>query len=275
VAKAAEVRLAVLHLAAQAPRAPIGSCLSMVDVVTALFYQYLNLDWDTPGQPNRDRVVLSKAQALLTMQPILAELGALPEEAYDTLALDNCRAPGIPNLGVGPGLDAAPHLPGLGLGIAAGHALAGQMAGAAWRTYCLMGDGECVDGAVWEAAHFAANYRLGNLVAIVDRNGMTADGPTIHRLDPEPLAGKWMTAGWDVIEIDGHRMDHIVWALEDLPAPTEPKPVVILARTASGAGVEQMRDNATWHSGVVTADLVRAARADLESFAQRQLAEIR
>lgn len=275
IAKAAEVRHAVLDLAAQAERAPIGSCLSLVDVLCALYYQYLNLDEGTPGRPNRDRVVFSKAHAVLAVQPLLSELGLLPAEAYATLALDNCRAPGVPNLGTGPGLDELPHLPGVGLGLAAGRALALQLARSAARVYCIMGDGECADGAVWEAAQFAAHYRLGNLVVILDRNALTAAGPTMDVVDPEPLAGRWFNAGWDVFELDGHVIEHVVWAFENLPAPTEPKPVLLLCKTASGAGVDFMRDAPDWRERGLTADELDRAKASVVAEARTRVQEVK
>ena len=275
IGKAAEIRHALIDLAAQAEHAPIGSCLSIVDVLCALYYQYLDLDTDTPGAPSRGRVVFSKAHALLVVQPLLAELGLLPEAAYGSLATDHCRAPGVPDLGTGPGLDAAPALPGIGLGLAAGRALAAQLAGASWRVYCVLGDGECSDGAVWEAAQFAAHYQLGNLVVVLDRNALTADGPTMQVLDPEPLAGKWFNAGWDVFEIDGHAMEHVVWALETLPPPTEPKPIALLCRTTSGAGVDFMEDKVEWCRGALSPDLAAQAHASIDRFAAAKLGEVR
>ena len=129
IGKAAEVRHALIDLAAQADNAPIGSCLSLVDIVCALYYQFLHLDFEHEGAPHRDRVILSKAHAALTLQPVLAELGLLDAGAYGTLDADHCRAPGVPDLPCGPGLDAAPALPGTGLGLAVGRALAAQLAG--------------------------------------------------------------------------------------------------------------------------------------------------
>ena len=265
VTKAAEVRHALIHLAAQAPTAPIGSCLSLVDLVCALYYQYLELDADTPGAPERDRIVFGKAHALLTLQPMLAELGLLPPTAYDTLDPDACLAPGVPILPAGPGLDAAPHAQGLALGLAAGRALAAQLSGHAWRVYCILGDGALADGATWEAAQFAAHYRMGNLVVLLDRNGLTADGPTMHVLDPEPVAAKWFSMGWDVIEIAGNRMDHVVWALETLPSPTAPKPVVLLAATTSGAGVDFMMDRPEWRTAHMDPDTTARAHTSIDA----------
>ncbi len=275
IGKATELRHALIDLAAQASSAPIGGCLSLVDLACALYYQYLELDLDTPGAPGRDRIIFSKAHALLTLQPLLAELGSLDADAYGELAKDRCRAPGVPDLGPVPGLDAAPVLPGVGLGLAAGRALAGQLTQRNWRVFCLMGDGELTDGGVWEAAAFAAHYRLGNLVAILDRNGLTADGPTLDTLDPEPVAGKWFNAGWEVIEIDGNKMEHVAWALETLPPPTDPKPVLILAATQSGAGVDFMTDQGAWHRGTITPEVAAKAHASIDVHAAACLAAVK
>ena len=257
IAKAAEVRHAIIDLAAQRDAAPIGGCLSLVDLACALYYQFLQLDLDTPDAPNRDRVILSKAHALLALEPILAELGCA------------AGAPGAT------GLDAVATLPGTGLGLAAGRALAGQLAGRNWRVYCLMGDGELADGAVWEAAQFAAHYQLGNLVVLLDRNGLTAAGPTMQVVDPEPVAGKWFNAGWEVIEIHGNKMEHVAWALETLPPPSEPTPFCIMAATASGAGVDFMTDQATWHQGVVTAEVATRAHAAIDAYTAAAVREVK
>jgi transketolase len=214
----------------------IGSCLSVVEIIAALYSHVLRIP--TPSSPDRDRFILSKGHAALTLYAALVLKGYLAEDALDSFCGDGSL------LGVHPeaaltGVDFSTGSLGHGLSIAAGSALAARMQGSNRRAYCLISDAECNEGSVWEAAMFAAHHRLGNLKAILDLNGQQALGLTRDVIDLSNMAERWQAFGWRTSEVDGHSIEDLINALSE-PAPADGAPHLIIARTTFGKGVWYM-----------------------------------
>jgi len=253
---AAEMRKHLLRLCHRAGSLHIGGDLSMADLVTALFQYGLRIDPRRPRWEGRDRFVLSKGHGAGALYVGLAMAGFFDVtelfERYDTL-----DSPfGIhPTAGV-PGVEIATGSLGHGLSICVGIALAARLNGASHRVFTLMGDGEIQEGSVWEAAMAAKQYRLGNLVAIVDRNGLSLDGETEQLMGLEPLSDKWQAFGWRTCTIDGHDMSQIVQMLDGLPPSGSTTPTAVIARTTKGKGVSFMENDVNWHAGSIDAGLL-------------------
>jgi transketolase len=229
----------------------LGSSLSVVDVLVAV-YSRITLVQGGWADGRRSRVVLSKGHAVWALYAVMAEWRVLDLPATAEL-------PGHPADGY-PGVDVATGALGHGLSIAAGLAEAARLAGASHLTYAILGDGELNEGAVWEAAMFAAHRRLDRLVALVDRNGMQQEGPTSEVLDLGSLEAKWHAFGWRVLTVDGHDHQALRTALADADEPTG-QPVVILARTVKGKGVPFMEHSSQWHTGTLDRQQLAVALA--------------
>jgi transketolase len=247
--KAVDIRKKIVELTVIAGGGHIGGALSMTDVMVALYYHYLRVDPANPGLPDRDRFILSKGHGALGICPVLSDLGYYPEELMANFNGLDSPFGMHPDMHKIPGIEISTGSLGHGLSIAVGCALAARLDSASWRTCCLLGDGELNEGMVWEAAMSAAAFKLGNLVAVVDRNGFSLDGPTEEVMPLEPLARKWEAFGWRVQEIDGHSMAEIVAALAALPPTGSEVPQCIIARTVKGKGVSFMENKAEWHYG--------------------------
>ncbi|MGH3008145.1 MAG: transketolase [Gaiellaceae bacterium] len=239
---AAQMRRTVLRTSMDAHVGHIGSALSVVDILAVLFGRTLSL----PAQddPERDRFVLSKGHAALALYAALAATERIPEEALSTYCGDETL------LGVHPErelswVDFSTGSLGQGLSLAAGAALAARLDGSPRRSFALLSDAECNEGAVWEAAMFAAHHKLSNLTAIVDANGQQALGYTRDVLDLEPLADRWSAFGWHAVEVDGHDHDAMTRTLEGALSQTQP--TVVIARTTFGKGVSFMENLIKWH----------------------------
>lgn len=234
----------------------LGSSLSVVDVLVAVFYRIHAIrgpgGWEDPC---RSRVVLSKGHSVWALYAVLAEWGILdPRYASDL--------PGHPADGY-PGIDVATGALGHGLSIGAGLAEASRLTGQSFPTYVILGDGELNEGSVWEAAMFAAHRRLDRLVAFVDRNGMQQEDLTSEVLDLEPLDEKWQAFGWRVLPVDGHDHRALGAALDEADQRTG-APTVILARTVKGKGVPFMEHSSQWHTGTLDRQQLAAALAAVE-----------
>ena len=234
----------------------VGSALSSVDLLVALYFSMMKNDPAEPNAPERDRFVLSKGHGCTAYYAALAERGYFPSSVLSEYARDGGRLAEHPSRDSVPGIDVATGSLGHGLPIAAGMALAAKMRGEKHRTFTLLSDGECFEGSVWEAAIFASARQLDNLVAIVDFNRWSAMARTDTLL--EPLAVKWTAFGWLAMEIDGHNLREIVEALVSVPA-VPGRPTAIIARTVKGKGVSFMEDDLEWHYRPPSAeDLARA-----------------
>jgi transketolase len=262
--KVVDMKEKAIELTRVAGGGHIGGALSMMDVVVALYYHVLKVDPKNPKWEERDRFVLSKGHGGIGLCPVLADLGFFPEEEMaDFNQLDSPF--GIhPDMHKIPGIEMSTGSLGHGLSVCVGMGLAHRLDKGTWRIYCLLGDGECNEGSVWEAAMAAAHYKLGCLVAIVDRNMLSIDGPTEKVMGLEPFAEKWRAFGWRVIEIDGHNMNDILDTFENLLPVTSDQPTVIIAKTVKGKGVSFMENDPAWHYGGIDSEKEEICMRDLE-----------
>ncbi|MGO0121942.1 transketolase [Desulfothermobacter acidiphilus] len=244
--KAKELRRHVVRMTAAAGSGHPGGSLSAADIVATLYFAVLRLDPAHPTAPDRDRFILSKGHAAPLLYAALAERGFFPPAELLTLRKLGSRLQGHPDMRKLPGVEMSTGSLGQGLSVGVGMALAGRLDGRDYRVYVLLGDGECQEGQVWEAAMAAAHYRLDNLVAILDYNGLQIDGPVSEVMNLEPVADKWRAFGWQVQEIDGHDFGQILEALA-AAEKVKGKPSMIIARTVKGKGVSFMEHQADWH----------------------------
>ncbi len=239
-----------------------GGSLSATDIVTALYFHVLRHRPSEPDWSDRDRFILSKGHGAPILYAALARSGYFPVESLKTLRKMGSPLQGHPEKGRLPGVEASTGSLGQGISIGAGMALAGRLDRKAYRVYVLIGDGEANEGQIWEAANFAAHYRLDNLTVILDCNRQQLDGWTKDIMDIEPLAEKWRAFKWHVVEVDGHNMDHLLSAFEEAKA-TQGKPTLILARTVKGKGVSFMENNIEFHGVPPTPEQVTLATQEL------------
>ncbi len=244
--KAQWVRQQTLELCAAAGEGRLASALSWVEIAVALFYgRILNFDPGRPHWEGRDRFVVSKGQGTVCLYPILAELGFFGRDELNKFCKpDSMLGPYGDNV---PGIDALWGSLGHGLGVAAGMALAAKVDGRKHMTLAVLGDGECYEGSVWEAAMFAAHHRLTNLVALVDRNGLCMLGPTEQYLRLNPLEDKFRSFGWETTTIDGHSFPAILEAFRDFRNAKSHGPRVIIANTIKGKGIPSLETNPLCH----------------------------
>lgn len=242
---ARELRRAVVRMIYVAGSGHPGGSLSSVEILTALYFRVMRHDPHNPRWPDRDRFILSKGHACPILYAVLAKTGYFPEDELWTFRKINSRLQGHSHI-MTPGVEMDAGSLGQGLSFGLGVALAGRMDGKDHRVYVLLGDGECDEGQVWEAAMAAAHYRLDKLVAIVDRNGLQNDRATSEAMELEPLSQKWQAFGWRVLEVDGHDFRQVVEALQEART-TRGQPTVIIAKTVKGKGVSFMENNASFH----------------------------
>jgi len=240
---ALQIRLTILEQAKRAGVGHIGSALSVADIIAALYSG--GMDISDPDAPNRDRLVLSKGHAALALYAALHQRGWLTREELNTYCEDGSL------LGVHPehrlrGIDFSTGSLGHGLALGAGAALAARLQGSSRRVFVLLSDGECNEGSIWESAMFAAHQELSNLVVVIDMNGQQALGYTRHVLDLEPMDRRWDAFGWDARVVDGHDVEALLQAFDDLDPVTGP-PHVLVARTTFGRGVSFMENQIRWH----------------------------
>lgn len=259
---ARELRLTVIDVMAWSGGAHVGGSLSSIDILTMLYFKYLNIDPSAPQWEDRDRFVLSKGHAAAGLIPVLAKRGYFPEETLKTFNHFGSPFAMHPDSNKVIGCDASAGSLGHGLSMALGMALGARQLKKPWKTVCLMGDGECCEGSVWEAAMAASNFKAGNLVGIVDRNRFMIDGETEDVMKLEPFADKWRCFGWEVVEIDGHDLDQIDDALAQAWAATD-TPVLILANTVKGKGVDFMENNVVYHYASANSELCAKAKASI------------
>ncbi|MBR3099935.1 MAG: transketolase [Clostridia bacterium] len=243
----------------------IGSVLSVAEIIAVLYTRVLNVDPKDPKKPDRDRMILSKGHAGSAVYSALAETGFFPvEELKNHYGNGSLLSGHVSHKGV-PGVEVSTGALGHGLGIGTGMALGAKMDGASWRTYVVLGDGECDEGAVWEAALQAAQYRLDNLTAVVDYNHMQSLDFVKNTLALEPFEDKWRDFGWFTQSVDGHDTEALTAAFARAKENTgSGKPSVILANTVKGRGVSFMENNILWHYRTPQGDEYEAAVRELE-----------
>jgi transketolase len=262
-ARAVVVRRRALETALKAGKGHVPPAFSWADIGVALYYGgILRVRPDQPDWEERDRFILSKGHACLSLYVILASMGFFPEQELDDFAGEGSLLPGHPDLHI-PGVDALSGSLGHGLGTAAGLALAARLEKRPFRTFTLLGDGECHEGSVWEAVMFAGHHRLSNMVAILDQNNLTATGFTDQVLTLSPVAERFRTFGWEAEEIDGHDFAAILQALSPERLAALDRPLAIIAHTTKGKGVDFMENSPKWHHQLPKGDQINTALAQL------------
>ena len=259
---ARELRLTVIDVMAWSGGAHLGGSLSIIDILTILYFKYLDVHPADPQWDERDRFVLSKGHAAAGLIPVLARRGVFPEETLKTFNHFGSPFAMHPDSNKVIGCDASAGSLGHGLSMAVGMALGARQRKMPWKTVCLMGDGECCEGSIWEAAMSAPHFKLGNLIGIVDRNRFMIDGETEDVMPLEPFADKWRAFGWEVVEVDGHDFDQLDEALAKAWAATD-VPVLILAHTIKGKGVDFMENNVVYHYASADSELCARAKASI------------
>lgn len=240
-----------------------GGSLGAADIMTYLYFEEMNVDPANPNRAERDRFVLSKGHCAPALYAVLAERGFFPREELETLRHIGSRLQGHPNMNDTPGVDMSTGSLGQGISAAVGMALAAKRWGDSYRVYTLLGDGECEEGQVWEAAMFAGNHDLDNLVAVVDHNGLQIDGSIDEVNSAMPLADKFRAFKWHVIELaDGNDMAQIAAAFAEA-RKVSGSPVAIIAETVKGKGVSFMENQVGWHGKAPNDEQFEQAMAEL------------
>ena len=255
---AASLRNDIVDITFWAGGAHIGSALSMVDIITILYYKYMDIDPTNPDYEDRDRFILSKGHAGVGLAPLLANKGYFDKETLKTFNQFNSPFGMHLDAAKVKGLDASTGSLGHGLPMALGIALAARVNKKSYKTYCLLGDGEMNEGSNWEAIMAAAHFNATSLIPIVDSNKQMIDGRVEDVMSLGDLAAKWSSFGFEVLEIDGHDFKQLADAIDKAHAAKD-KPVVIIANTIKGKGVDFMEDETKWHYGSI--DSVVAAKA--------------
>jgi transketolase len=260
--KAIELRRDILTMLSTAGSGHTGGSLSIVEILTALYYHRMELSPNTFGCRDRDKVILSKGHACPALYAVLADLGFFPKEELATLRKLGTRLQGHPQFGL-PGLEVSSGSLGQGLSMAIGFALADNMDNISSRVYCIMGDGETNEGQIWEAAQTAAHYNVSQLCGIVDHNKLQIDGKCCEVMDPGAYKGKWEHFGWHAIETDGHDIEALIEAF-DKADEVKDKPQVIIAHTVKGKGVSFIENQVKWHGIAPKPEELVQALAELD-----------
>lgn len=250
--KSVEIRADILRSLAEAGSGHTGGSLGLADLFTCLYFHILRQKPDAPGWEGRDRLILSIGHVAPVLYATLAHAGYFPKEELMTLRKLGTRLQGHPGREHGlPGLELSAGSLGQGLSVAVGMALTAKTDGKDWRVFSVHGDGELQEGSIWEAAMSAAHYKLDNLIAYIDRNGLQIDGKTSDVMEIEPLADKWKAFGWNVFSCDGHDHQQII-DTTNLAKSAKGKPSVIILKTIMGKGVKSIEGDYRWHGKAPT-----------------------
>lgn len=256
------IRQHIINMTHAAQSGHPGGSLSAVEILTALYFHFMQLDPNKPDWEERDRFVLSKGHAAPALYATLAERGFFPIADLVTLRKMGSKLQGHPDMKKVPGVEMSTGSLGQGLSTACGMALAGKLDKASWRVYALIGDGECQEGQIWEAAMAAAHYKLDNLIVYLDYNQLQIDGSIQSVMNPEPFPDKWRAFGWHVFTVDGHSLPEIIAATEEAQA-SEEQPSIIICHTVKGKGVSFMENEAHWHGKAPNDEQAKEALAEL------------
>jgi transketolase len=259
---AREIRGMLVEMSHRTGGAHLGSALSCVDILVALFWKKLLIDPAAPDDPQRDRFILSKGHAATALYTTLARRGFFPLEMLESYARHGSCLPEHPSPRCAPGVEAATGSLGHGLSLGLGMALAGRIQNQPYNVYVLMSDGECNEGSVWEAAMFAPAQSINKVIAVIDFNKWQATGRSREIMAIDPLKEKWEAFGWNTYEVDGHDLPALILTLKGLPDDSR-KPAVIVAHTVKGKGVSFMEDDNNWHYRIPTGEEVLKARKEL------------
>ena len=260
---AKRLRRHIISMIGKAGSGHPGGSLSAVEIVATLYFRLLRHKPSDHQWPDRDRFILSKGHAAPLLYAVLAESGYFPIDELATLRQLDSRLQGHTDRLTTPGVEMSAGALGQGLSFGIGVALAGRLNRQDYRVHVLLGDGECDEGQVWEAAMAAAHHKLDNLIAVVDNNGQQIDGWNYEVMSLEPFDQKWQSFGWHVIEVDGHDFKQLIDAFEQAKLVKE-KPTVIIAHTIKGKGVSFMENNPNFHGKAPNPDEVKIALKELE-----------
>ena len=267
---AAEVRLGILEGTFNAGSGHPGGSLSSADLMTYLYFSEMNIDPADPKNPDRDRFVLSKGHAAPVYYSVLAQRGFLPKADLATLRKLDSYLQGHPDMKHTPGVDMSTGSLGLGISAACGMALAAKLEGKAYRTYAIVGDGESEEGQVWEAAMFAAHYKLDNLCVVIDLNGLQIDGKITDVMNPTPHDDKFRAFGWNVFYADAHDFDSIEAAFASAKETKNCKPSAIIATSTKGKGVSFMEGQCGWHGKAPNAEEYAQATKEIRDYMEKE-----
>lgn len=262
--KSFEIRKTMLEMCIKAGTGHVTSSLSCIDILVALYYgKIMKFDPKNPEGNGRDRFILSKGQASPALYVILADLGFFPKKELHRFAQKDGKF-GVHLQQDVAGVEITSGSLGHGFGIAAGMALAAKMNKELHLVFALLGDGECYEGSIWETAMFASHNRLNNLVAIVDRNYLCVTDFTENLLELEPLEDKWSSFGWEVCRLDGHSFEKMLEVLKTVRSRRSSRPLVIIADTIKGEGIECLSNLPLWHGLAPQGKDIQICRVDLE-----------
>lgn len=262
--RACKARMGIIEGVFNAKSGHPGGSLSCVDILTYLYFDHMNIDPQDPKNEDRDRFVLSKGHAAPALYSVLALRGFFPVEELKTLRKSDSMLQGHPSVKYTPGIDMCTGSLGQGISAACGMALGAKLAGKSFRVFTVLGDGEIQEGQVWEAAMYASAKGLDNLVAVVDNNGLQIDGKIAEVNSPYPIAEKFKSFGWNVLEISAHSFDEIDAAF-NAAAEFKGKPSVIVASSVKGKGVSFMEDQVGWHGTAPNAEQYEQAMSELNA----------
>ncbi len=242
-----------------------GGSLSAADILTYLYLKEMKVDPKNAKDPDRDRFVLSKGHCSPALYGVLAEAGFIPKEDIKTFRSADSYLQGHPDMKGVCGVDMSTGSLGQGISAANGMALAGKLDQKDYRVYAILGDGESEEGQVWEAAMFAAHYKLDNLTAFMDFNGLQIDGPVTEVMNPTPLDDKFEAFGWHIIRIDAHDFSQIESAVQEAKR-VKGKPTLVLAKSVKGKGVSFMENQAGWHGAAPNKEQYEQAISELDAY---------
>jgi len=267
--RANQLRRTAVTMIYEAQSGHPGGSLSAADMVAALYFSEMRIDPKNPQWEDRDRFVLSKGHVCPVQYAALAILGYFPEDVLHTLRKEGSILQGHPDMKKCPGIDISTGSLGQGFACAAGMALAGKRDGKDYRVFAILGDGECDEGEIWEAANVCQKYKLDNIIAFVDYNGLQLDGTTDEIMPEANLTERFAAFGFDTYDIDGNDMEQIVRVLDEIRGSKNGKPKMILARTVKGKGVSYMENQCDWHGKAPNDEQYAQAMKELDEEAAR------
>lgn len=269
---ALEIRKGALTAVYTAASGHPGGSLGIAELLAYLYFEEMHVDPKNPKDPDRDRFVLSKGHTSPALYAALAEKGFFPKEDLKTFRQKDSYLQGHPDMKHIPGVDMSTGSLGQGISAACGMALSGKISEKKYRVWTILGDGECEEGQVWEAAMFAAHYGLNNLCAFVDFNGLQIDGPVTEVMNPTPLDTKFAAFGWNTLVIDGHDFDQIASAVD--AAKRSAKPTAVICKTIKGKGVSYMENVCAWHGSAPKTEQYEQGMRELEEAEKALLANV-
>ena len=269
---ALEIRKGALTAVYTAASGHPGGSLGIAELLAYLYFEEMHVDPKNPKDPDRDRFVLSKGHTSPALYAALAEKGFFPKEDLKTFRQKDSYLQGHPDMKHIPGVDMSTGSLGQGISAACGMALSGKISEKKYRVWTILGDGECEEGQVWEAAMFAAHYGLNNLCAFVDFNGLQIDGAVTEVMNPTPLDTKFAAFGWNTLVIDGHDFDQIASAVE--AAKRSAKPTAVIWKTTKGKGVSYMENVCAWHGSAPKTEQYEQGMRELEEAEKALLANV-